>query len=235
MPKSKKSEIFDHVILKFTLGLIVVVFFIGVFFWLAGRFDWIAGWAYIGLLICGQGSSTAYLWRKTPDLLKRRGKLGKGTKNWDKFWLVIFGLLFLAILGISALDGGRYQWSTMPAWLWSIGAILYAFFVFVFTWAMDVNPFFEKTVRIQHEIGHRVVDSGPYKIVRHPGYTGMIIGLILTTPMLLGSFWAVVPAILAVVWTVFRTVLEDRTLRLELPGHEDYTQRVPYRLFPGIW
>ena len=100
---------------------------------------------------------------------------------------------------------------------------------------MAVNPFFEKTVRIQHEIGHRVVDSGPYKIVRHPGYTGMIIGLILATPMLLGSGWAFVPALLAVVWAVVRTVLEDRTLRRELPGYEDYTRRVPYRLLPGIW
>jgi len=81
MPKIKKSKIFDPVILKSALGLIVVLLFIAGFFWLAGRFEWIADWAYIGLLICGQGLSTVYLWHKSPDLLRRRGKLGKGTKN----------------------------------------------------------------------------------------------------------------------------------------------------------
>jgi len=99
---------------------------------------------------------------------------------------------------------------------------------------MGVNPFFEKTVRIQSERGHRVIDTGPYSFVRHPGYLGFA-GWILSTPLLLGSWWALIPAILSTVCLVVRTALEDRTLRMELAGYEEYIHRVRYRLVPGIW
>ena len=99
---------------------------------------------------------------------------------------------------------------------------------------MGVNPFFEKTVRIQTERGHRVIDTGPYAFVRHPGYLGFF-GWCLSAPLLLGSWWAFVPAVLSVVDLVVRTALEDRTLREELEGYEAYSNRVPHRLLPGIW
>ena len=99
---------------------------------------------------------------------------------------------------------------------------------------MVVNPFFEKTVRIQTDRGHRVIDSGPYAYVRHPGYVGFL-GWIFSTPLLLSSASAFVPALLAVILLVIRTALEDRTLRAELPGYAEYTDRVRFRLIPGIW
>jgi len=101
-------------------------------------------------------------------------------------------------------------------------------------WSMIVNPFFEKTVRIQSEHDHQVIDCGPYAFVRHPGYVGFL-GWILTTPVLLGSSWAWPPAILAAGALVVRTWLEDRTLRDELAGYADYAERVPNRLIPGVW
>ena len=123
----------------------------------------------------------------------------------------------------------------MSGWFWALGVALYLFCVFILTWAMSVNTYFEKTVRIQHDRGHRVIDSGPYRIVRHPGYLGTIFGFALAGPLLLGSWWAFVPAVIAVVCLVIRTVLEDRTLQKELDGYDAYTQNVRYRLLPGVW
>ncbi len=102
------------------------------------------------------------------------------------------------------------------------------------SWVMITTSFFAPTVRIQDERGHTVVSDGPYGWVRHPGYAGWSLALIIT-PLMLGSFWALVPGTLAVTLLVVRTVLEDRFLREELDGYAEYAQRVRYRLVPGIW
>jgi protein-S-isoprenylcysteine O-methyltransferase Ste14 len=99
---------------------------------------------------------------------------------------------------------------------------------------MVVNPFFEKTVRIQTDNGHRVIDKGPYAYVRHPGYVGFV-GWIFSTPLLLASAWAFAPALLAAVGIVIRAALEDRTLHAELPGYPEYAARVRFRLIPEVW
>ena len=96
------------------------------------------------------------------------------------------------------------------------------------------NRFFFSTVRIQTDRGHVVCDSGPYRIVRHPGYAGNMLslpGIVLA----LGSVWTLIPVAVALIISVIRTVLEDQTLQKELPGYRDYAQRVRYRLFPGIY
>jgi protein-S-isoprenylcysteine O-methyltransferase Ste14 len=101
-------------------------------------------------------------------------------------------------------------------------------------WAFVENRFFSSTVRIQTDRGHVVCDSGPYRIVRHPGYAGNIpplLGIVLA----LGSVWTLIPAAVALIIAVIRTALEDRTLQEELPGYQEYTRRVRYRLFPGIY
>ncbi len=219
--------------LKIFGGLVITLVFISIF-WLAGGLDWFRGWVFIGLLIFGQTLSTLYIGRKDPELLRRRAEIGQGTKTWDLVLLALFGLTYLAILVVAVFDA-QHHWSKMTIWLWPIGAGLHAFFVVVITWAMAVNTHFEKTVRIQKDRHHRVIDSGPYRIVRHPGYIATILGLVLATPLLLGSWWAFIPAILAAVCLILRTVLEDRTLRQELSGYEAYTRKVHYRLLPGLW
>jgi protein-S-isoprenylcysteine O-methyltransferase Ste14 len=100
---------------------------------------------------------------------------------------------------------------------------------------MLVNPHFEKFVRIQHDRSHKVIDAGPYRIVRHPGYAFVIPGFVLCPPLVLGSWWSFIPAAAAVTVLVIRTALEDRTLRNELPGYKEYAHRVRYRLLPGVW
>ena len=99
---------------------------------------------------------------------------------------------------------------------------------------MVVNPFFEKTVRIQTDHEHRVIETGPYAYVRHPGYVGFA-GWMLSTPLLLASDWAFIPALLAVIGFVIRTAFEDRMLRAELKGYSEYATRVRFRLIPGVW
>lgn len=207
---------------------------VAIVFWPAGTIDWLAGWLYIGIFAIYLSFNLFYLVRVNPELIERRMRIGKGTKRWDIAWGVLFTPVFLAIYVIAGWDAVRFGWSSMPGWLWPVGLALFVPGAALFAWAMGVNPFFEKTVRIQTERGHRVVDSGPYRVVRHPGYLGFL-GWIVSAPLLLGSWWAFVPAALSIAGLVVRTALEDRTLRTELAGYEDYAGRVRYRLIPGVW
>jgi protein-S-isoprenylcysteine O-methyltransferase Ste14 len=99
---------------------------------------------------------------------------------------------------------------------------------------MAVNPHFEGTVRLQRELGHRVIAVGPYAVIRHPGYLGLIAWGV-SGPLLLCSVAALVPAALVVGWIVLRTALEDAFLRRELAGYAEYTAQVRWRLVPGLW
>jgi len=172
---------------------------------------------------------------KNPDLSRRRARLGAGTKRWDKVILGVALPMPIVALAVAGL-GVRFGWSTLAPWplLWWVGALLYAASVAWVTWAMVTNNHFEGTVRVQSDIGHRVVDSGPYRAVRHPGYSGSLI-FFLGLPLMLGSIWAFVPSAVAIVLFVLRTALEDRTLQAELEGYADYARRVPFRLVPGVW
>ena len=96
------------------------------------------------------------------------------------------------------------------------------------------NRFFAAVVRIQEDRGHTVISSGPYRVVRHPGYAGGT-WTWLAMPLMLGTLWSYIPAIATVAFICLRTALEDRTLRKELPGYAEYAQRTRYRLVPGIW
>lgn len=102
------------------------------------------------------------------------------------------------------------------------------------TWALIENKFFSGVVRIQKDRGHHVISTGPYRIIRHPGYAGAL-WIYLATPIFMDSLWAFIPTILLVGVTIIRTSLEDRTLQNELPGYKEFTDQTRYRLFPGIW
>jgi protein-S-isoprenylcysteine O-methyltransferase Ste14 len=208
--------------------------FAALLFLLAGRLDWTAGWLYLGIVTANLAVNYVHVRRKNPELIRHRMRIGKGTKTWDKLWAGLFAPVFLSLYVVAGLDAGRYGWSEMPVWLWPLGLAIFLPGMVFFTWSMGVNPFFEKTVRIQKERGHRVIDTGPYRFVRHPGYLGFS-GWILSAPLLLGSWWAFIPSVLTLAGLLVRTALEDRTLREELSGYGDYARRVRFRLIPGIW
>lgn len=216
-------------VLVCTLGL-----FATLLFGLAGRLDWAPGWLYLAMITINAGINYAYILRTNPELIASRMRMGKGTKTWDKIWMGAFTPIFLAVYVVAALDAGRYGWSAMPFLLWPLGLALFLPGTILFTWSMAVNPFFEKTVRIHTERGHRVIDTGPYRYVRHPGYVGFV-GWAVSAPLLLCSWWAFIPSVLSVIAIFIRTALEDRTLREELPGYIEYASRVRYRLIPLIW
>ena len=212
-------------------------FFAVLIFWPAGSIDWLDGWLYLGIVTAYFFINIVYLTRVNPELIEYRLKfmgISEGTKRWDKVWLMLFTPLFLAIYVIAGFDAVRFEWSHMSSWFWLLGLLLFIPGAILYSWSMGVNPFFEKSVRIQTERGHRVIDTGPYRFARHPGYAGFI-GWFLSAPLMLSSWWAFLPAILSVFAIVIRTYLEDRTLRDELPGYEEYTSRVHYKLIPGVW
>ena len=220
---------------RILMGLIVTSLLFWGLFLAAGGPGWTRGWLFVGVQSAGHAVMLVLVVRKDPELARRRATYGEGTKRWDFVMLGVFGSTFLAILLVAAFDAGN-GWSTMAGYGWWIaGLLLFCIYVVILTWSMLVNTHFEKTVRIQTDRNHQVIDTGPYRIVRHPGYVGVIVGFILSAPLLLGSWWAYVPAAASAIGMIVRTVLEDRTLREELEGYEEYAQRVRYRLMPGIW
>lgn len=174
--------------------------------------------------------------RRHPGLLAERQSLEKaqGAKRWDKLLAPLMGVsLSLPLFIVAGLDH-RHGWSpTFPVWLSILGLVLVTIGYSLAVWALYENRFFSTFVRIQTDRGHVVCDSGPYAIVRHPGYLGNILALP-GIALALGSVWTLIPAAIATLVALVRTMLEDRTLQEELPGYRDYTRRVRYRLIPGI-
>ena len=201
----------------------------------AGRLDWAAGWAYLGMNALVQLVNGVVLIPRRPEMLADRTDVREGTKRWDRVLVPLVAIIGpLAIMITAGLDA-RFSWSQLSTGSLWIAALVGAFACGVFlTWAMASNNFFAASVRIQQERGHHVVSDGPYRLVRHPGYLGALI-FDLLIPVALGSAWAWLPAAITIGLIVVRTALEDRTLQTELPGYREYTQRVRFRLIPGIW
>lgn len=218
-------------------GIVVNLFFIilslPVLFVSAGTIYWINGWVYFGFILAYEIIYTLILMKINPGLLNERGKFVKeGTKSFDKVYVVLYLPLSYLILIISGLDAVRYGWSIMPSWITILGIVLIIPAFYLSFWAISVNSYFECTVRIQED--QKVCKSGPYQQVRHPGYAAGIIS-VLSAPLILGSWWGLVPSSLIVIMFIIRTALEDRTLQKELSGYKEYAKTTRYRLLPFIW
>jgi protein-S-isoprenylcysteine O-methyltransferase Ste14 len=217
-----------------TKRAVSVIATIGLLFIPAGRVDWTEAWVFLGVSSLFSIIFKRYLMRKDPELVGRRSQIQPGTKGWDKVWLGFYIATYAALLVVAGLDAGRYHWSHVPVWGNAVGTAVYLFSLLLIAWAMSTNTHFEGTVRIQDDRDHRVVEEGPYRYVRHPGYVA-IIAMGLALPAMLGSCYAYIPAFLLLVLYVLRTVLEDRTLLNELDGYRQYAARVRFRLVPGAW
>ena len=202
----------------------------------AGRLDWGMGWVFVVVMAGSIIISRTAMIRRNPDLLaERSGALsGEGTKSWDKIIVPVVEILPLVQVVVAGLDF-RFDWSPPFAlWVELLGIALMLGAYALLTWSMVTNAFFSACVRLQTDREQRVIDSGPYRFVRHPGYVGLAVGSV-GTSLVLSSLWSLVPGVLMVLLLVVRTALEDRTLREELDGYEAYAQRVRYRLLPGVW
>ncbi len=232
----EKRSISQKTMLKVIVGLTVaaiVIVFAGFVFMNASRLGWTLGWIYVGIVAATLAINLVCLRLWNPELIRRRMRVSKFSKTWDKVWAVMFGVAMIAIYVVAVMEA-RDRVSSAPGAAWLLGLAIFVPGWALAIWSMVVNPFFEKTVRIQTEHGHRVIDTGPYVYMRHPGYVGFA-GWMLSTPLLLTSTWAFVPALISVVLLVIRTALEDRTLHEELPGYAEYAARVRFRLIPGVW
>jgi protein-S-isoprenylcysteine O-methyltransferase Ste14 len=199
----------------------------------AGRWDWGWAWALVAVYAAWIAATTLLLIRRNPELLAERAARHKGDKGWDTILLSIVGLATVAKHILAGLDL-RWGGAQMPLAPHLVGLIVATLGQALVVWATVANAFFSKVVRIQEDRGHAVVRSGPYRYVRHPGYVGTI-AFELSTPFLLGSWWALIPGALAALLMIVRTAIEDRTLQTELDGYGDYSTKVRYRLLPGIW
>lgn len=205
----------------------------------AGTFSWNMAWVYSAATLIGWLALSAILAVENPSLLNERGKRTRdmvGTKQWDWIILSIYSLLLLVAPIIAGLDY-RYGWSDQTATspVVNIIGILLQLLSFVpLTWAMAVNKFFRATVQIHTENGQQVAATGPYRLVRHPGYIGVIWQFI-ALPLALGTWIAAIPALIGVSLFTVRTKLEDDALRSELPGYPEFAENTRYRLLPGIW
>jgi protein-S-isoprenylcysteine O-methyltransferase Ste14 len=220
------------------IRLVVVYLLIPlILFICGGDLGWWQAWLYSMLILASGIGGRMWAEKRHPGLTAERQNIEniQNAKAWDKVLapLMAVSLVFPMVI-VAGLDH-RFNWSPeFPLWLGVVGFLFIAFGYSFAAWAFVENRFFSSVVRIQTDRGHVVCDTGPYRFVRHPGYAGNILplfGIVLA----LGSVWTLIPAAVATIIAVIRIVLEDQTLQEELPGYRDYTQRVRYRLIPGIY
>lgn len=208
-------------------GLMLMALFLS-----AGTFRWLEAWILLGMAVLNMVILATTL---PSELRTERNSDHADTKQWDR-WLaplvvVVFPLLVYLVAGLDH----RFGWSPeSSAWVKALGALGILFGYILSDWAMLSNPFFSANVRIQAERGHTVIEQGPYRWMRHPGYAGSLLA-VLGIPFLLGSFWAFVPAGFWMGSYLLRTAMEDETLKQELNGYMDYAHQVKHRIFPGLW
>jgi len=216
------------------LSLVLLAAFMGaLIFGLAGTLRYSQAWVYLVLFFGLSGLLTAELLRRDPALLERRMKGGPQAERRPAQRIIMVGasLAFLSLLAVPALDY-RFHWSSVPVAGIVLGNVLFAIgFLFVGRVYRE-NTYTSATIEI-HE-GQRVIDTGPYAIVRHPMYSGALLYM-LGTPLALGSYWGLLGFVLMLLVIVWRLQDEERMLARELPGYAEYRQRVRWRLLPGVW
>jgi len=218
--------------------MVVVYLFIPALLWLcAGSLRWWQGWVFTALIFTAGIGGRFLAERRHPGLMAERlEKTSRAdVKPWDRVLspLMSFSVSFPLVI-VAGLDH-RFGWSqAFPLWLNLLGLVLITLGYVFAIWALVENAYFSGVVRIQKDRGHTVCDTGPYRIVRHPGYAGNLLplaGMVLA----FSSLWTIIPAAAALIIIVARTALEDRTLQSELPGYREFAQKTRYRLLPGVW
>jgi protein-S-isoprenylcysteine O-methyltransferase Ste14 len=221
-------------------GLIQTAFWLialgAILFAAAGTWDWPQAWAFLAENGIASVAVGAWLARHDPALLAARMSrpFHKDQKPWDRTFMVAAMVGFIGWLVLSAVDARRFGWSQMPVWIEVLGAGLIALCMILVCQVFRYNSFAAPQVRMQTERGQSVVTQGPYRIVRHPMYAGALF-YFFGAPLLLGSWWGLLPIPLFMVAFGVRAIGEERMLRQSLPGYDDYARQVRYRLIPGLW
>lgn len=199
-----------------------------------GGFDWLNGWLLLAVVALCQIINAIALIPDHVDLLIERTQIAENTKKQDIILAVAMAYSTIFIGLFCGLDA-RFVWSpNMPFWSALLLSSLLFAGAFLVLWAMLANAYFSGVVRIQFDRGHKVVSEGPYRFVRHPGYVGAILTNF-ALPVVLGSMWGLLLALVFIGLAVLRTKQEDDYLQAHLAGYREYAVSIKYRLFPGVW
>lgn len=196
----------------------------------AGSWGYWQGWMYILTLIIPMFFMFGYLLKNDPALLERRMRMREKEAVQRKIISLSY-LYFLAAFILPGLDV-RFGWSNVPPFISIIADAFFFAGYMVFFWVLVTNSFVSRVIEV--ESNQKVIFTGPYALVRHPMYSGVII-MCLASPIALGSYWALLPATLVVPLLIVRIYNEEQVLLRDLPGYKEYTQSVVFRLIPGVW
>jgi protein-S-isoprenylcysteine O-methyltransferase Ste14 len=229
----QQSSLFATMIWRTTVWLAITGVLL---FGSAGTLAWPQAWLYLAEINVLGLVSGYRIAQSDPELLRERlrSPVQREQKPWDKVLLMIMFALWMIQYVVAGLDAIRFATSHMPVWLNVVGAIGVAAGLYAFHMVLRANTFAAPVVKIQAERKHHVISTGPYAIVRHPMYAGAI-PMVVGTPLMLGSWYALLCAAGIILVLAVRAVLEEETLRAELEGYAAYAERVRYRLVPGLW
>jgi protein-S-isoprenylcysteine O-methyltransferase Ste14 len=199
----------------------------------AGTFDYWQAYVFMAVFVGGSAAITVYLAIKDPQLLERRMNVGPtAEKETTQKIIMVFALLgFIALLVVPAFDR-RFMWSSVPPWVSMIGDLLVALGFLLVYFVIRENSYAASTIQVAE--GQTVISTGPYAVVRHPMYAG-VLPLLIGTPLALGSWCGLFALILFMPALIWRLLDEERFLHKNLPGYTEYTRKVRYRLVPFVW
>jgi protein-S-isoprenylcysteine O-methyltransferase Ste14 len=199
----------------------------------AGTLDYWQAYVFMAVFVGGSAAITVYLAIKDPKLLERRMNVGPtAEKEPTQKIIMVFALLgFIALLVVPALDR-RFMWSSVPPWGSVIGDLLVALGFLLVYFVIRENSYAASTIQVAE--GQTVISTGPYAVVRHPMYAG-VLPLLIGTPLALGSWWGLGALIFIIPALIWRLLDEERFLHKNLPGYTEYTRKVRYRLVPFVW
>jgi protein-S-isoprenylcysteine O-methyltransferase Ste14 len=208
--------------------------FFGVFlFWPAGTFNYWQAWVFIAIFTVVSSGPSIYWGLRKPEVLRRRMRSGPiaETRPAQKVATIGIFVMVAAVLVVSALDH-RFGWSQVPVSVVVIGQILVALGLGLATMVVNQNSYAAATITV--EADQPVISTGLYGIVRHPMYAFALI-MMVGMPLALDSYWGLITMMPAVAVLALRIVDEEKMLRQELAGYDEYTHKVHYRLVPGLW
>lgn len=217
----------------FVTTIAYFLFVAALLFGAALTFDYWQGWLYLGLSLGCHLGIVLDLAKRDPALLERRRRAGSKAEVRPVQKRIIQGLMLVWLVAIATAGWDhRFGWSHMPAWLVWAGAALFLAGQALMVWVLRSNTFARATVEVSE--GQAVSDDGPYRWVRHPMYSAMIVSG-LSVGLILGSWWVLALTALIVPLFVWRLLDEERVMLGELAGYGEYRHKVRFRLIPGVW